>query len=197
MGSGHAQMQAAFNPPPHPHYNTTNPAHHHPHPHHHSHFGQLYQQQRPSFAIQEILGLGCRQHTSPSPVGADPGLMDSPGALPGTANHLGGALSGMGGNSIGGMPYFHGSHNGQHESSQPQGSYTPGHPHHAHPNTASSGGLYPWRFDLTPTSSPQSLPTTRFPGVVRHWEESGFGYKHNIADDGKLSLAVATCTSCG
>ncbi|XP_012942674.1 visual system homeobox 2 [Aplysia californica] len=176
MGSGPAQMPAAFNHPHHPHYNSSNHPHHH-HPHH-PHFGQLYQQQRPSFAIQEILGLGCRQHTSPSPVGGDSsGIMDPSGALSGVPN----SLSGM---------YFHGGHSGtqglQPDPSQPQTGYPTGHTHphpHGHPNPAGSGGLYPWRFDLTPTSSPQSLPPPRFPGVGRHGEELSFGYKHNIADE--------------
>ncbi|XP_059161139.1 visual system homeobox 2-like [Physella acuta] len=160
MGSGHGQMAPGFTHPHHHHYNSGNHHHHH---HPHAHLGQLYQQQRPSFAIQEILGLGCRQPTSPSPVG-DPGLMD-PG------------LSAVQ-NSLGGM-YFPGQTQGLQNEPQNQG-YQPSHQHGA-THSSAPGSLYPWRFDLTPTSTPQTLPAPRFPGVSR--EELNFGYKHNIADE--------------
>ncbi|KAH9507226.1 hypothetical protein Btru_056656 [Bulinus truncatus] len=179
MGSGPAQMTPGFSHPHHGHYNGGSHHHHHHHHHHphHPHLGQLYQQQRPSFAIQEILGLGCRQPTSPSPVG-DGGLMDPTSA----------GISAVQ-NSLGGM-YFAGQHVSQALQNEPQNQgYQTGPPPqhggggpHAHAS-AGSGPLYPWRFDLTPSTTPQTLPTPRFPGVGRHGEELNFGYKHNIADE--------------
>ncbi|GFR88089.1 hypothetical protein ElyMa_004242300 [Elysia marginata] len=76
--SGNLNSQQVYHHPHHHH-------HHHPHPAHHPHLGQLYHpgqhphfnQTRPSFAIQEILGLSCgRQGASTPP---------SPGSVPDTA----------------------------------------------------------------------------------------------------------------
>ncbi|KAK0056006.1 visual system homeobox 2 [Biomphalaria pfeifferi] len=170
MGSGPAQMPPGFSHPHHGHYNSN--AHHHHHHHTHPHLGQLYQQQRPSFAIQEILGLGCRQPTSPSPVG-DGGLMDPSAGISAVQNSLGGM-------------YFPGQHMPQGLQNDPQNQgYHQSGPQHggSHPHAAATGPLYPWRFDLTSTTTPQTLPGPRFPGVGRHSEELNFGYKHNIADE--------------
>ncbi|KAK6998868.1 forkhead box protein B2, partial [Biomphalaria glabrata] len=172
MGSGPAQMPPGFSHPHHGHYNSN--AHHHHHHHTHPHLGQLYQQQRPSFAIQEILGLGCRQPTSPSPVG-DGGLMDPSAGISAVQNSLGGM-------------YFPGQHMPQGLQNEPQNQgYHQSGPQHggSHPHAAATGPLYPWRFDLTSTTTPQTLPGPRFPGVGRHAEELNFGYKHNIADEGR------------
>ncbi|CAL1527509.1 unnamed protein product [Lymnaea stagnalis] len=173
MSSGPGQMPPAFGHPHHPHYNGGNHHHHHHHHHPHAHLGQLYQQQRPSFAIQEILGLGCRQPTSPSPVG-DGGLMDPSTGLSAVQNSLGGM-------------YFSGQSVQQGLQNDPQNQgYQTGHQHGGpHTHSTAPGSLYPWRFDLTPTSTPQTLPAPRFPGVGRHGEELNFGYKHNIADEGE------------
>lgn len=177
MASAPGQMSPAFNHPHHPHYNGSNHHHHHhhhpTHTHHPAHLGQLYQQQRPSFAIQEILGLGCRQPTSP-PAGGDAGLVDHSGGLSVVQN----SLSGM---------YFSGPSVSQclQSESQNQSYQTSSHHATSHQHSSGPGSLYPWRFDLTSSSTPQTLPAPRFPGVGRHAEELNFGYKHNIADEGK------------
>lgn len=179
MSSGPGQMPASFNHPHHPHYNSSNHHHHPPH-HHHAHLGQLYQQQRPSFAIQEILGLGCRQPTSPSPVG-DSGLMDHSGSLTAVQN----SLSGM---------YFPSAPSVSQclqNDQQNQGYHTSSHHAGPHPHSSGHSAIYPWRFDLTPSSTPQTLPTPRFPGVGRHGDELNFGYKHSIADEGKQVSSIS------
>ncbi|XP_070181167.1 visual system homeobox 2-like [Littorina saxatilis] len=141
-------------------------------PHHH--FGQMYSQQRSSFAIQELLGLNsCRQN------GASPDLMDTngvvSGSLPGMYHlpSLGPSNTGMpGGHRVPGM-------DGQAPSflrEQPMG------------GGAGGGPFCPWRFDPLTSQSPHmpqgmSPAAPRFPGISRHGDDLNFGFKHNIADD--------------
>ena len=155
-----------------------------------------------------------RQHASPSPVPDNNSLVDpSAGlanSLSGVTNSLSGMTNSLGGVPYfhGGHSGHHQSLQVEAAQSQlPPGYPTPHHGHH-HAGGAGSGlgagsvglgagsgglsgslgggpgGLYPWRFDLTPTTSPQSLPPPRLHGV-RHGEEVAYSYKHNIADDGE------------
>ncbi|CAG5127664.1 unnamed protein product [Candidula unifasciata] len=175
MSSNSGQIPTSFNHPLHHHYSNTGHQHqHHPHHHHHSHLGQLYQQQRPSFAIQEILGLGCRQSTSPSSLG-DSGLVDS---------SIGGMTTVQ--NSFGGM-YFSPTASvsqGLQNESQTQSYMAGSHHGSTHPHGSNTGSLYPWRFDFTSTSNSQQLPSARFTGVGRH-DDGGlsFEYKHVMSDE--------------
>ncbi|XP_076442829.1 visual system homeobox 2-like [Babylonia areolata] len=132
--------------------------------------GQVYGQQRSSFAIQELLGLAsCRQNPSP------PDLLDSGhGVMPATLPamyHLPAALPA----SMGG------SHRG--DPAQPPHSFLRGDQPAMGAGTGST--FCPWRFD--PLTSQPHVAQGMAPAAPRfssrHGDDLSFGYKHNIADD--------------
>ena len=120
-------------------------------------FGQMYSQQRPSFAIQEILGLNsCRQNSSPdimdhssmAPSGLTgmyfPGLNTNPmGPDPSTATFL------------------------REQQQQPTSTFCP------------------WRFDLSQAAAPQSITASRFSGARPNVDDFNFPYKPNTPEEGK------------
>ena len=102
------------------------------------HFSPMYSQQRPSFAIQEILGLNpsCRQNSSPD-------MMDHSSMAPsGLAGMYFSSL-----NTSSSMP----TDNSQFFREQQQ---------QPTPST-----FCPWRFDLSQGPPTSNIPSTRFPGV--------------------------------
>lgn len=147
------------------------------------HFGQMYpQNQRPSFAIQELLGLGnstCRQNTSPD-------HLESQSISPGNFMYISREFPSM---------YSHGHNNystsGVHQDLNMNQSYintrepTPQH----QPNPASP--FCPWRFDSLSQPSPQNQPLGQpvTPGMMptsRHTENVSYNYKMSqISEQGK------------
>ncbi|XP_055956946.1 visual system homeobox 2-like [Patella vulgata] len=120
------------------------------------HFGQMYTQQRPSFAIQEILGLNtsCRQNPSPEVVDHSP---MPPSSFPGVY---------FPGFNAGGLP------------SDPSGTTFLREQQPTNPSP-----FCPWRFDLS-QSAPQNIPQSRFPcHVTRPTEDVNFNFKHNNLEE--------------
>ncbi|GFO27518.1 hypothetical protein PoB_005402300 [Plakobranchus ocellatus] len=243
MSSGAGQMSGAFgHHTHHPHYSSNggssggglgangslNPQHayhhHHHHPHAAHHLGQLYHHpqaphlhhSRPSFAIQEILGLGCARQgaaTPPSPTSltdaAAAALMAGGDSNTPTSVSSISSSSSMSGLGPGSMYFNPGatpsttaqglcgppeSHHHQHHPHQPmQGGSFPTASlsgHHGPHQSVAAGPLYPWRFDLGGNVGPgQALTAPRFHGMPgRHSDDMGFDYKHGIGDDGKYEI---------
>ncbi|KAL8596611.1 hypothetical protein ACOMHN_051940 [Nucella lapillus] len=131
--------------------------------------GQVYSQQRSSFAIQELLGLAsCRQNV-PSP-----DLLESSGHVMGTLP------------SVYHLPGLQPPVPPGHRDPAQAAAFLRG--DQGGMGTASSAGPFcPWRFDPL-TSQPHvaqgmTPAAPRFTG--RHGDDLSFGYKHNIADDGE------------
>ncbi|XP_067681837.1 visual system homeobox 2-like [Haliotis asinina] len=138
LNSGPAQMPTFQN-----HYSTG------------GHFSPMYSQQRPSFAIQEILGLNpsCRQNSSPD-------LVDHTSMGPsGLAGMYFSSL-----NSSTSMPTDNSTAQFFREQQQP-----------------ATSTFCPWRFDLSQGPPPPNITSSRFPGVSRVNDD--FPFKQNQQEE--------------
>ncbi|XP_045158534.2 homeobox protein Hox-B1-like [Mercenaria mercenaria] len=132
------------------------------------HFSQMYPpNQRPSFAIQELLGLsnpGCRQNTTPE-------LLEPQNISPGNLMYM----------SRDFPMYSHGNYNGPSipQDSINQSYMNPREPTPHQQTTPSTSSFCPWRFDhLTQTTMPnQPLSQTMVPPIPRHPENITYNYK--------------------
>lgn len=156
------------------------------------HFSHMYQQnQRSSFAIQELLGLGnpaCRQNTSPE--------MDPQNLSPGNLVYI----------SRDYPMYSHGNYNGPniHQESMIQSYANIREPTPQHQAPAGSP-FCPWRFDPLPQTPAQNQPLVQTMTSVmpRHVENVPCSYKmSHIHEQGKKcilcqahSLLLLNCIS--
>ena len=144
------------------------------------------QQQRPSFGIQELLGLNSCRHNGPSSdlIDTQQGVYSGSTPLSGTYSNRPGL--GHNGPSMG---LSHRGLNG-HTPNFFLDQYTFGQASSAGQNNGATT-FCPWR--LEPLTNQPNVHQSLVPGAAprisgtnsRHEEEYNFGFKHNIVDDGE------------
>lgn len=153
------------------------------------HYNQMYPaNQRSSFAIQEILGLGnpaCRQNTSPE-------IMDTQSMSPGNFMYISRDFP---------ISYNHGGYNGSPLTGQDtmnQNYLNVRDPMQQPPQTSQNSPFCPWRFDglaQTPVSN-QTLMPSMTSSMPRHIDNVNYGYKTSPGTESDVSPVMSSSPPC-